>query len=192
MTCPATPPATPPTSSTASTAVPSDSKATASDSQARGDSQCEALEYNTQYTQYNPLTASKLPHIDCLLSVTTTRPLCLTNIPSSDSVTGLHSTSADLGQVQLHLETASGPASDLGNNQRKKSSSAIAEDTEEIIVKKTSKSSTDVPANAAGVVMACANIVTGTEVFLAEAKASCSTEEATADSTNLGNHYVLW
>jgi len=153
VTCPATPPATPPTSSTASTAVPSDSKATASDSQAR---------------------------------VATTRPLCLTNIPSSDSVTGLHSTSADLGQVQLHLETASGPASDLGNNQRKKSSSAIAEDTEEIIVKKTSKSSTDVPANAAGVVMACANIVTGTEVFLAEAKASCSTEEATADSTNLG------
>ena len=107
----------------------------------------------------------------------------MTNIPSSDSVTGVHSSSADLGQVELHLEA------DSQNNQRKKSSSAIADqDTEEIIVKKTSKSCSDVTVNAAGMVMACANIVTGNEVFLSEAanirkdsKASnCSAEEASA------------
>ena len=82
--------------------------------------------------------------------------------------------------MELHLET------DNPNHQRKKSSSAIAE--EEIIVKKTSKSCSDVTANAAGVVMACANIVSGNEVFLSEAatirkdsKASnCSVEEACA------------
>ena len=82
--------------------------------------------------------------------------------------------------MELHLEA------DNPNKPRKKSSSAIAE--EEIIVKKTSKSCSDVTANAAGMVMACANIVTGNEVFLAEAanirkdsKASnCSVEEATA------------
>ena len=107
----------------------------------------------------------------------------MTNIPSSDSVTGVHSSSADLGQVELHLEA------DNPSNQRKKSSSAIADkDAEEIIVKKTSKSCSDVTVNAAGMVMACANIVTGNEVFLSEAanirkdsKASnCSVEEATA------------
>ena len=109
----------------------------------------------------------------------------MTNIPSSDSVTGLHSTSADLGQVELNIDTGPrpGPNTDQANNQRKKSST---EDTEEIIVKKTSKSCTDVTANAAGVVMACANIVTNTEVFLAEANSSASTEEASAGTTNLG------
>ena len=85
--------------------------------------------------------------------------------------------------MELHLEA------DNPNNQRKKSSSAIADkDAEEIIVKKTSKSCSDVTVNAAGMVMACANIVTGNEVFLSEAanirkdsKASnCSAEEATA------------
>ena len=117
----------------------------------------------------------------------------MTNNPSSDSVTAVHSTEAELGQVQLHLETGpgQGPAAD-GNNQRKKSSSAIAGDTEEIIVKKTSKSCTDVTANAAGVVMACANIVTGAEVFMAESNirknskaSSCTAEETAAVTTAL-------
>ena len=110
----------------------------------------------------------------------------MANTPSSDSVTAVHSTSAELGQVQLNLESGPGPAGDNGNNQRKKSCSAIAGDTDEIIVKKTSKSCTDVTANAAGVVMACANIVTGAEAFLAESstrkdsKASTGTAEETA------------
>ena len=104
----------------------------------------------------------------------------MTNIPSSDSVSGLHSSLADLGEVELHLEA------DHPSKPRKKSSSAIAE--EEIIVKKTSKSCSDVTANAAGMVMACANIVTGNEVFLSEAAnirkdsraSNCSAEETTA------------
>ena len=119
-----------------------------------------------------------------------TRPVCLTNIPSSDSVTGLFSTTADLGQVELHLDT------DNQNNQR---------EAEEINVKKTSKSCGDVTANAAGMVMACANIVTGNEVFLSEAAnirkdskaSSCSVEEATVVNKaltckgNIGNFFLL-
>jgi len=120
---------------------------------------------------------------DSQAKVLTSRPLCLTNIPSSDSVTGLHSTSADLGQVELNIDTGPRANTDLANNQRKKSST---EDTEEIIVKKTSKSCTDVTANAAGVVMACASIVTNTEVFLAEANTSAATGEASAGTTNPG------
>ena len=119
----------------------------------------------------------------------------MTNIPSSDSVSGLHSSLADLGEVELHLEA------DHPNKPRKKSSSAIAE--EEIIVKNTSKSCSEVTANAAGMVMACANIVTGNEVFLSEAAnirkdskaSSCSVEEATVVNKaltckgNIGNFF---
>ena len=40
----------------------------------------------------------------------------MTNIPSSDSVTGIHSTSADLGQVELNIDT--GPRTGPGTDQR--------------------------------------------------------------------------
>ena len=85
-------------------------------------------------------------HFEILLfSASTSRPVILTNNPSSDSMTGLHSHTADLGQVELDLDLASsaGGQSSTSSSTRKKSSSAIGSGEEEIVVKKTSKSDDD-------------------------------------------------
>jgi len=69
----------------------------------------------------------------------TRRPTLLTNNPSSDSM-NLHSTSADLGQVELDLENNTSTTS-INTGGRKKSSSSMLAGEEETVVKKTSKSS---------------------------------------------------
>jgi len=89
----------------------------------------------------------------------TSRPVILTNNPSSDSMTGMHSHTADLGQVELDLDlaTSGGGQSSTSSSTRKKSSSAILSGSgeEEIVVKKTSKSDD----NAAAIEVASASEV---------------------------------